>query len=158
MSLTDSARDATVRCMLRIACASFLLGCLLSGCSYPAVYALRPGTVTPVTANVTPDQRAALWQRAIGVLLDEGYVPQVLNEAACFVSAKQRDDLVMPTGTVGATVVVTISPDGVVRVQVSGTGVYNSVDDLAADINQRQQALLSKIVSGAATAAAKPSS
>jgi hypothetical protein len=109
---------------------------------------------------VPPEQRTMVWQHAIAVLLDEGYVPQVLNEAACFVSAKQRDDLVASsTGTTGATVVVTVSPEGIVRVQVSGNGIYHSVDELAADITQRQQALLPAILAvPKGTGAAKPTS
>ncbi len=103
---------------------SFCIVLLATGCVAP--YALRPGTVAPVTATVPPEQRTMVWQHAIAVLLDEGYVPQVLNESACFVSAKQRDDVVAgTTGTIGATVVVTVSPEGIVRVQVSGNGIYH---------------------------------
>jgi hypothetical protein len=115
-----------------------------SACATPQL--LRPGDLAPVTSRVPADQRTAVWQRAIGVLLDEGYVPQVLNEAACYISAKQRDDVTV--GSVAGTMtIVTVSPEGVLRVQVSGAGVYNSATELARDLDAIQHRLLQKMSS-----------
>jgi len=144
----DDARDRalTMRPMssnIRALLSMSLLTLALGGCY--GNYLTRPGTLPVASGHVAPDQRVALWQRAIGVLLDQGYVPQVLNEAACFISAKQRDDL-SPGTTTGAIAIVTVTPDGVVRVQVSGAGVYQSQSDLDADLTKRQNDLLAAIL------------
>src|SRR5579862_5869953 len=120
----------------------FVLG-VLSGCAAP--YLIRPGDLAPLNAQVTGDQRVAIWERAIAVLLDEGYVPQVLNEAACFISAKQRDDVT--TGALAGTIaIVTISPEGVLRVEVGGSGVYNSAAELQRDVETVQKRLVEEIL------------
>jgi hypothetical protein len=107
---------------------------------------LRPGDLAPLASQVPVEQRVAVWQRAIGVLLDEGYVPQVLNEAACYISAKQRDDVTV--GAIAGTMtIVTVSPEGVLRVQVSGAGVYNSQAELARDLDAIQHRLVQEISS-----------
>jgi hypothetical protein len=111
-----------------------------------------------VSTQVGAERRVALWQRAIGVLLAEGYVPQVLNEAACYISAKQRDDVTV--GAVAGTLaIVTVSPEGVLRIQVSGAGVYSSGSGLARDLDAIQHRLLQEIVSSRAPqASTAPSS
>ena len=125
---------------------------VLSGCATPML--LRPGDVAPITAQVS-GERVATWQRAIVVLLDEGYIPQVLNEAACYISAKQRDDVT--TGALaGTTAIVMISPDGVLRVEVGGAGVYNSAADLERDVEAVQNRLVQEIQSRAALPSAPP--
>jgi len=120
------------------------IACLAAfGCATPRL--LRPGSLHPGTASVAIDQRVATWHRAIQVLLDEGYVPQVLNEAACYVSAKQRDDI--SVGTLSGTIaIVIVTPDGVVRVEVGGSGIYHSDDELLRDVSAEQAKLLAEIV------------
>ena len=130
---------------------SFLLvlAVLLSGCSY---YHVHPGALEPSRAQIAPEERAALWRRAIGVLLDQGYVPQVLNEAASFISAKRREDF--ENDPLARTLVlVYISPDGAVRVEVSGVGYFASEKQFISAIGERQRAILDLILnrSGGAT-------
>jgi len=119
---------------------------LLGLCSCAGVYVVRPGTLKPAVASVAPDQRVATWQRAITVLLDEGYVPQVLDATACYIFAKARDD-VAAGATYGAWAMVVVAPDGVVRVTVSGIGLYHSQDELGADVVARQERLIRLIMS-----------
>jgi hypothetical protein len=126
----------------------FAFAIVLSACATPHV--LRPGDLAPLTASVPTDQREVMWQRAIGALLDEGYVPQVLNEAACYISAKQRDDLV-DDKLAGTIVLVTITPEGTLRVEVGGSGLYSSDDAFLADVQQLQAHLLSAILARSAT-------
>jgi hypothetical protein len=126
-----------------------LLIALVSACATPHV--LRPGELQPLTAQVSPDQRAVMWQRAISALLDEGYVPTVMNEAAGYVGAKQRDD-VSVGALAGTMAIVTISPEGVVRVEVSGAGLYTSDSALVADVSKVQQQLMQEIMARAPAA------
>ncbi|HUJ57516.1 MAG TPA: hypothetical protein VLX92_03460 [Kofleriaceae bacterium] len=133
-----------------------LLLCAVSGCATP--YLLRPGDVAPLTASVAQDQRAVVWQRAIGALLDMGYIPQVLNEAACYISAKQRDD-VTDGQLAGTIAIVNVSPEGQVRVEVGGAGVYHSADELARDVKTVEHNIMQAILARSAPpAAAVPSS
>jgi hypothetical protein len=130
---------------------SFLLvlAVLLSGCSY---YHVHPGALEPSRAQIAPEERAALWRRAIGVLLDQGYVPQVLNEAGSFISAKRREDF--ENDPLARTLVlVYISPDGAVRVEVSGVGYFASEKQFISAIGERQRVILDLILnrSGGAT-------
>jgi hypothetical protein len=130
-----------------------LTAVLVAACATPQL--LRPGDLAPVSAQVDAAQRVAVWHRAIGVLLDEGYVPQVLNEAACYISAKQRDDVVV--GAVAGTLaIVTVSPEGVLRLQVSGVGVYHSASDLAHDLDAIQHRLIQEITSRGAAPMSPP--
>jgi hypothetical protein len=110
-----------------------------------AMYGVRPGTLAPATAAVPPAERIALWHRSVSVLLEEGYVPQVLNEAACYVSGKQRDD-VAHGALAGTMAIVTIAPEGSLRVEVSGVGLYESPEDLGTDISKRQIHLMRRIL------------
>jgi hypothetical protein len=106
---------------------------------------MRPGDLTPLNAHVALDQRTLVWQRAIDVLLDEGYVPNVLDSTACYISAKQRDDVQI--GSLSNTmVIVTVSPEGQLRLSVSGAGVYASSGGLLDDIRAIQQRLMDEIV------------
>ena len=125
---------------------SLLLAVVVSfsfaACATPQL--LRPGTLRPGVASVPADQRVATWHRAIQVLLDEGYIPQVLNEAAGYVSAKQRDDI--SVGALSGTIaIVTVNPEGLVRVEVGGAGVYHSADELMRDVSAEQAKLLAEI-------------
>lgn len=134
--------------------AAFVL--VLSALACAAPYVLRPGDLAPIVAQVSSEQRIAVWQRAITVLLDEGYVPQVLNEAACYVAGKQRDDVV--EGALAGTIaIVTVSPEGRLRVEVGGHGVYTNEADLKRDVAEIQQRLTQEIM-GAAPAPASPGS
>jgi hypothetical protein len=125
---------------------------LLCGCT--SFYRVRPGTLEPGRATIPPDQRAAVWQRAVGVLLDQGYVPQVLNADAGFISAKRREDIANDAFA-GTIALVYISPEGGVRVEVSGGGIFHSEDQFLDAVNQRQKLLLTLIV-GRRTESANP--
>jgi hypothetical protein len=120
-----------------------VFGSLLSGCT--SNYLVRPGTLEPGRATVAPDQRAAVWRRAVGVLLDQGYVPQVLNEDAGFINAKRREDIANDAFS-GTIALVYISPEGSVRVEVSGSGLFHSENQFLAAVGQRQQMLLNLIL------------
>jgi hypothetical protein len=106
---------------------------------------MRPGDLTPLSARVATDQRTVVWQRAIDVLLDEGYVPNVLDSTACYISAKQRDDVQIGSLS-GTMVIVTVSPEGQLRLSVSGAGVYASSSGLLDDIKAVQTRLMDEIV------------
>jgi hypothetical protein len=114
-----------------------------SGCA--SIQIARPGTLPIATANVPADQRLAAWNRAIGALIDAGFVPQVFNETACYVSAKRRDDLGDDILS-GAMAIVQVTPEGVIRVQISGLGQFSSQDALNAEITRRQADVLQRIV------------
>jgi hypothetical protein len=105
----------------------------------------RPGTLPLATASVPADQRLAAWNRSISALIDAGFIPQVFNETACYVSAKRRDDLGNDVLS-GAMAVVQVTPEGVVRVQVSGVGMFSTPEDLNAEIGRRQADILQRIV------------
>ncbi len=107
--------------------------------------AARPGTLSPATAMIAPAQRGEIWQRAIIALLDAGYVPELLNETACFIKARQREDL-MPDATTRTTAIVTIGTNGALRVEVAGAGYFSSDAALAASIHQKQDDLLRQIL------------
>src|SRR5271170_6145752 len=92
----------------------FAMVTLLGGCV--RTYYTRPGTLKPSMAAVAPAERTAVWQHAVSALLDQGYVPQVVNEAAGYISARRRDDLV-EDALIGTMTTVVISPEGTVRVE-----------------------------------------
>ena len=136
-------------CRGRFASTLLALSLLIAGCSY---YHVHPGALEPSVGHVTPEERAVVWRRAIGVLLDQGYVPQVLNEAASFISAKRGEDF--ENDPLARTLVlVYISPDGAVRVEVSGVGYFASEKQFISAIGERQRVLLDLILnrSGGAT-------
>lgn len=118
-----------------------LLALVGSGCHF----ALLPRAIPPATGTVAADQRVATWHRAIQALLEAGYVPQVLNESACFVSAEMRDDVSLGTLSHSRAFVL-ISPEGRVEVEASGSGEYASQGALAADVERIQRDLLARIV------------
>ena len=121
----------------------------VGGCySYLTV---RPGTLKPAIATIAKERRLEVWQRAIAVLLDAGYMPELLNEGACFIKARQREDLV-PDATNRSTAVVTVGVDGVLRVDVAGAGYFANQRALTADIERRQNTLLQAIQDAAPTA------
>jgi hypothetical protein len=128
----------------------FAFAIVLSACATPHV--LRPGDLAPLTSKVPADQRTLMWQRAIVALLDEGYVPQVLNEAACYISAKQRDDLA-DDKLEGTIVLVTITSEGTLRVEVGGHGLYTSDDAFLQDVRGVQDHLMQAIMARTTTAA-----
>ncbi len=117
---------------------SLALPVLLTGCTQ--LYSVRPGNLTPALIASAPEQRVAVWQHAVTVLLDQGYVPQVLNEAAGFISAKRREDLA-DDALAGTITLVSISPQGEVRVEVSGAGLFHSEQDFLKTISDRQNLL-----------------
>jgi hypothetical protein len=119
-----------------------------SGCA--TVQIARPGTLPIAAASVPADQRLAAWNRAIGALIDTGFVPQVFNETACYVSAKRRDDLGDDILS-GAMAIVQVTPEGVVRVQISGVGQFSSQEALNAEITRRQTDILQRIVGAGRT-------
>jgi len=72
-------------------------------------------------------------------------VPELLNETACFIRARQREDLV-PDATNRTSAVVTVGTDGLLRVEVAGAGFYSNADALATDLAQKQGALMHGIL------------
>jgi len=123
----------------------------LAGCNQY----LRPGELSPLKAQVALEQRTRIWQEAIDVLLDEGYVPNVLDPLACYISAKQRDDVQVGSLT-GTMTIVTISPEGRLRVEVSGQGIYASSSSLVHDLEAVQTKLRDEILARAARLSATP--
>jgi hypothetical protein len=111
---------------------------LLCGCT--SFYRVRPGALEPGRAAIP--------------LLDQGYVPQVLNADAGFISAKRREDIANDAFA-GTIALVYISPEGGVRVEVSGGGIFHSEDQFLDAVNQRQKLLLTLIV-GRRTESANP--
>ena len=116
---------------------------LLTGCT--SIYVARPGAIGASTVRIPPDERPAVWQRAIGVFLDQGYVPQILNEKACYISAKRREDIA-DDAFAGTTATLFVTPEGVVRMEVSGAGVFHSEAQFVAAIRERQQTLLNLVL------------
>ena len=108
-------------------------------------YLVRPGDLPPSTADISPDRSSLVWKRAVGVLLDQGYVPQVLNEAACFISAKRREDIA-DDALAGTIVLFSISPEGKVTVQLSGGGLFHTEEQFLAAVGQRQNAIFNLIL------------
>ncbi len=128
---------------MRLAAVVLAFALALPGCYQSWV--VRPGSIAPATATVAPEARAATWQRAIQVLLEAGYVPTAMNETAGYVSGRQRDDVNLGA-LAGATAIVTIAPDGYVRVEVAGAGLYQTEDDIVKDCGARQRELLARIL------------
>lgn len=128
---------------------AIVLSGLLSGCT--SYYFVRPGSLEPSRAQVAAEERAAIWQRAVGVLLDQGYVPQVMNEAASFISAKRRDDIVNDA-LAGTLALVYISPEGGLRVEVAGSGLFRSEQEFLSAVGDRQRLLLKLILDRSGTA------
>jgi hypothetical protein len=127
---------------------ALVVSCVLfPGCS--AIYYAHPGTLSPALAQISPAERTALWQRAVPALLDEGYVPQVMNEHAGYISARRREDLV-GDALIGTMATVVITTEGKVRVEVSGSGYFRSEEDFRGAVRERQQSLMNRIVSGTA--------
>jgi hypothetical protein len=122
----------------------FSVAALLAGCVQQ--YYTRPGALRPAIANVAPAERTAAWQHAVSALLDQGYVPQVLNESAGYISAKRREDLASDALT-GTMATVVISPEGVVRVEVSGVGLYSSEQAFFSAVGERQGQVMQAILS-----------
>lgn len=136
---------------------------LIASLALPACYStrlLRPGEVEPLTARVAPDARMPTWHAAINVLLDDGYVPQVLDATAGYIAARARDDI-QNDSLQNTMAIVTIAPDGTVRVQVSGLGQFRSDQDLVTTVQATQHKLFDDIMRAVpppAPAPAPPSS
>jgi hypothetical protein len=131
-----------------LAASSLLVGCVQT-------YYTRPGTLKPGMASVPPAERTAAWQHAVGALLNEGYVPQVLNESAGYISAKRREDLANDALT-GTMATVVVSPEGAVRVEVSGVGQYSSEEAFLSAVTERQDHILQAIMTAHQAAPAPP--
>ncbi len=125
------------------------LAVLLGGCVQ--TYYTRPGTLKPAMAQVAVADRTSVWQHAVTALLDNGYVPQVLNESAGYVTAKRREDFVGDALT-GTLATVVVSPEGLVRVEVSGTGLFSSEADFINAVQTRQGQILQAVVAARAPA------
>jgi hypothetical protein len=126
-----------------------LFATLLVGCVSP--YYTRPGTLKPATASVPREERTLAWQHAVAALLEQGYVPQVLNESAGYISARRREDFITDalTGTMST---VVVSPEGLVRVEVSGTGLYHSEQEFLDAVTARQSQIMQAILGAHAQA------
>ena len=127
-----------------MAAAAFLAGCTQA-------YYTRPGTLRPATAAVAPADRLSTWQHAVIALLDQGYVPQVLNEGAGYISAKRREDLTSDALT-GTMATVVVSPEGAVRVELSGVGLFTSEQAFLDAVVARQAQILQAIMAPRAPA------
>lgn len=125
-----------------------LFGALLAGCAQ--TYSTRPGSLPPSLAAVSAAERTTLWQHAVPALLEQGYVPQVLNEAAGYISAKRREDL-NDDALTGTFVTVVVSAEGTVRVQLSGFGYYASELAFLDAVKQRQTQILQAIMAAPRT-------
>ena len=88
------------------------------------------------------------------MLLDQGYVPQVLNEGAGFISARRREDIA-DDAFARTIALVSVSAEGLVRMEVSGAGLFSSEQQFIAAIRDRQETLLDLIL-GRSKAPAKP--
>jgi hypothetical protein len=150
-----ATREVSVRHRILVSVLGLVV--LLGGCSQ--LYYVRPGTLAPGTSTVAPGRRAAAWHHAIAVLLDQGYVPNTLDEPAGYIRARRREDLA-DDALKGTVAIVLIAPNGAVRVQLSGTGWFRSEKDFLDAIGQRQALLLRLIssVPDAAPAQAVPGS
>jgi hypothetical protein len=120
-----------------------LLTMLSVGCVSP--YYTRPGTLKPAIASVSREERTLAWQHAVTGLLDQGYVPQVLNESAGYIDARRREDILADALT-GTMATVVISPEGAVRVEVSGTGLYHSEQEFLDAVTARQNQIMQAIL------------
>jgi hypothetical protein len=126
-----------------------LLTMLSIGCVSP--YYTRPGTLKPAIATVSREERTLAWQHAVTGLLDHGYVPQVLSESAGYISARRREDIVADALT-GTMATVVISPEGAVRVEVTGTGLYHSEQEFLQAVTARQNEIMQAILAAHAQA------
>jgi hypothetical protein len=143
--MTSSVNYFQLRYPMRAAvlCFSLVLPFVLSGCV--GYYYIHPGTLEPDRAVVDPGQRDAIWQRSISVLLEQGYVPQVLNEKACYINAKRREDI--ENDQFAHTIaLVSISPEGNLRVEVSGGGLFSSESQFLSAVGLRQRLLMDLIL------------
>jgi hypothetical protein len=111
----------------------------------------RPGSLTPATATVPPAERTLVWQHAVGALLQQGYVPQVLNEGAGYISARRREDIA-DDALLGTMATVLVSPEGAVRVELSGAGLFNSERTFLDAVTARQSQIMQAIMSSRAPA------
>lgn len=123
---------------------------VLSGCV--SLYYVHPGALEPSRTQISPEERTALWRRAVGVLLDQGYVPQVVNESTMFISAKRREDF--DNDPLAKTLVTLfISPDGAVRVELTGVGLYTSEKEFLREVGERQRKILDLLLNRRGSAA-----
>jgi hypothetical protein len=124
-----------------------LFACAISGCT-TTYYRVHPGSASPATTTIAPDRRIALWEHAVGAILDQGYVPQVLNKDACYISARRREDI-SDDAFAGTIVIFSVSPEGKVRLELSGGGLFDSEEKFFSEIARRQTQILKAIMDGA---------
>jgi hypothetical protein len=144
--------SSTSRRRCRTVIVALVLPILLAGCT--TWYLARPGTLGASRVFVSPDDRSRIWQRAVVVLLDQGYVPQVLNEGAGFISARRREDIA-DDAFARTIALFSVSPEGLVRLEISGAGLFGSEEKFVAAIRDRQETLLDLIL-GRSKAPEKP--
>jgi hypothetical protein len=125
------------------------LATLLVGCSQ--TYYTRPGSLQPATSTAAPAERTLVWQHAVIALLDQGYVPQVLNEGAGYISARRREDIA-DDALIGTMATVVISPKGAVRVELSGAGLFSSERAFFDAVGARQSQIMQAIMGARASA------
>ena len=130
-----------MRVPLAAACAVALL---TVGCNQ--YYRSRPGALGPAKTQIAPGERALAWQHAIGAVVEQGYIPVVLNESGGFISAKRREDLT-DDALIGSIVTVVIAPEGTVRVELSGAGFFSNEQDFLDAVTKRQAKIMQAIVS-----------
>ena len=67
----------------------------------------------------------------------------MLNEAAGYINAKRREDLA-DDALAGTMATVVISPEGMVRVEVAGTGYFRSEQAFVDAVRMRQSQIMGK--------------
>lgn len=127
---------------------------LLSMPLMACVHYSLPGAFAPARGSIPVAERTLAWQHAVTALLDNGYVPNELNETAGYIVARRRDDDTGPL--VGSLATVVLTPEGMVRVEVSGTGVFTSEKTFVSTITARQNDILQSILATHAAARALP--
>jgi hypothetical protein len=142
-----SARSAPGRIRPRAIRAAIALvavgGALAGGCVN--WYYAHPGAIGAAMANTAPAARSELWQRAVLVLIDNGYVPQVLNEQAAYIMARRREDIA-DDAFARTIAIFTISSKGQARLGISGEGRFRSEAEFVAAAQERQEALLKLVL------------
>ena len=118
--------------------AGWLLVFALAGAGCATTSTVPPSAHRAAMASVPPAQRLEVWRRAIAVLLDDGYIPELLDEPAAFIRARRLDNTNVAT--------FLVAPDGVARLELSGVVTTSFFDDPIVELGKRQTALLKSIV------------
>ncbi len=125
---------------MRLLTVAALVSCV-AACAVTQTYSLRPDDLPARVGQIDPSERVAAWNRAIEVLMQQGYEPQVLNQDAGYISAKMRNNA-PEDALVGTRAIIKITPQGKVSVEVGGVGNYASGSELESYIDSMKSTLL----------------